>query len=55
MNTQVVLALLAKFTNLAKEDAVKIAKELDLVTQPSTYKDAEDLIDRLVGEVKSKR
>lgn len=55
MNAQVVLALLAKFTTLAKEDAAKIAKELDLVTQPSTYKDAEDLVAKIVSEVKSSR
>jgi hypothetical protein len=55
MNPQVTLALLAKFTSLAREDAEKIAKELALATQPTDYKDAEALVDRLVNEAKTKR
>lgn len=52
MNPQVVLALLAKFTSLSKETAEKIAKELDLATQPSTYKDAEAMIERIVAAIR---
>jgi hypothetical protein len=52
MNPSVVLALLAKFTDLGKKEAEKIAKELDLATQPTLYKDAEALIDRIVAAVK---
>lgn len=55
MNPQVTLALLAKFTNLAKEDAEKIATQLSLATQPATYKDAERLIEKLASEAKSKK
>lgn len=55
MNPQLTLALIAKFTDLTKEEAQKIAKELDLSVQPSTYRDAEDLVDRVVAEVKKKK
>jgi len=47
-----VMALIAKYTDLSKEVAEKIAKELDLVTQPSTYKDAEALVERIVASIR---
>jgi hypothetical protein len=55
VNPQLILALIAKFTDLAKEDAEKLAKALDMEIQPTNYKTAEALVDRLVGEVKTKR
>jgi hypothetical protein len=55
VNSYVALALVAKFTDLSSEEAEKIAKELDQTIQPSTYKAAEQLIDRLVSAAKTRR
>jgi hypothetical protein len=55
VNPQLTLALIAYFTELASGDAEKIAKELDLAVQPSTYRDAKALVERVVGEVKRKK
>lgn len=52
MNPHVSLALLAKYTNLARDEAEKIAKELAHAIQPSTFKEAEQLVDKLSSDAK---
>lgn len=55
MNSYMALALIAKFTDLSSAEAEKIARELDLTTQPSTYKAAADLVDKLASNAKSRK
>jgi hypothetical protein len=55
VNPHVTLALLAKYTDLARKDAEAIAKHLDVAIQPHTYKDAEALVDKLVSEAKGNK
>jgi len=52
VNPQLVLALIAKFTSLSKETAEKLSKELDLAIQPTSYKDAEALVEKIVATIK---
>lgn len=55
MNPQVTLALLAKYTDLSATDAEKIASELALGIQPTSYKHAEQLVDRLATTAKTSK
>jgi hypothetical protein len=52
VNPQLVLALIAKFTSLSKETAEKLSKELDLAIQPTNYKDAEQLVEKIVASLR---
>ena len=52
MNPSLVIALLEKYTSLTKADAEKLAKELDLAIQPSTYKDAVKTLEELLARIK---
>lgn len=55
MNSYVILALIARYTDLPTGEAEKIASELDHTIQPSTYKAAQQLIDKLASSAKNKR
>jgi hypothetical protein len=52
VNPQVFVALLAKYTSLAEADAEKLAKELDLAIQPTSYKDAKRVVEEIVSKIK---
>ena len=53
VSISLVLALLTKYGQLTREDAVAICRKLELSTLPTRFEDAERLIEKLLKEAKT--